>query len=139
MHNLIKGEEWRGFMQFSPIVKALENSLDASTLKQKVIAQNIANVDTPNYKAKQVKFHQEFEKQLTAHKTNDKHIDFNSSNGNGISIIDSQDTSYSHNGNNVDIDREMAEMAKNQLYYQAMVQRLNGKFNSIKLVLRGGR
>jgi flagellar basal-body rod protein FlgB len=126
-------------MQFSPIFKALENSLDASSLKQRVIAQNIANVDTPNYKAKNVEFHQEFEKHLVAHKTNNKHIDFKQSNSSGITIQTNNDTAYMHNGNNVDIDREMAEMAKNQLYYQALVQRLNGKFNSMNLVLRGGR
>lgn len=126
-------------MQFSPIIKALESSLDASTLKQKVIAQNIANVDTPNYKAKNVVFHQEFEKHLVANKTNNKHLDFKKSNGTSYSIETNNDTSFLHNGNNVDIDAEMAEMAKNQIYYQALVQRLNGKFNSLKMVLRGGR
>jgi flagellar basal-body rod protein FlgB len=33
----------------------------------------------------------------------------------------------------------MAELAKNQLYYQTLVQRINGKFNSIKMVVKGGR
>ena len=45
---------------------------------------------------------------------------------------------YNHNGNNVDVDHEMAELAKNQLYYQAVVDRLNGKFSSLEKVIRGG-
>lgn len=45
---------------------------------------------------------------------------------------------YNHNGNSVDIDKEMTELAENQIYYQALVERINGKFNSIKSVLNGG-
>jgi flagellar basal-body rod protein FlgB len=126
-------------MQFSPVIRALERSLDASSLKQNVITQNIANVDTPNYKAKEVVFQRELEKQLEAYKTNSKHMDFKYGDDAALSVREVQTQSYLHNGNNVDIDREMAEMAKNQIYHQALVDRLNGKFNSMKLVIRGGR
>lgn len=45
---------------------------------------------------------------------------------------------YSHNGNNVDIDKEMAELAENQIYYNGLVDRINGKFGSLQTVIRGG-
>lgn len=46
---------------------------------------------------------------------------------------------FNHNGNNVDIDFEMSQMAQNQIYYNALIDRLNGQFNSIKTVLGSGR
>ncbi|MCY8282095.1 flagellar basal body rod protein FlgB, partial [Bacillus inaquosorum] len=48
-------------------------------------------------------------------------------------------TSYQQNGNNVDVDKEMTELAQNQINYQALVERMNGKFNSLKTVLTGGK
>lgn len=111
-------------------------------MKNRVIANNISNVDTPFYKAKQVSFKnvlsKEVHKQMTAKKTHLKHLDFSSTNHNSYIITQKNNTTYNHNGNNVDIDHEMSELAKNQIYYQGLVDRINGKFNSIQTVLRGG-
>ncbi len=54
-------------------------------------------------------------------------------------ITQQGNTSYQANGNNVDMDKEMADMAENQIYYEALVDRLNGKFNSLQTVIRGGK
>jgi flagellar basal-body rod protein FlgB len=56
-----------------------------------------------------------------------------------INIEDRNDTSYNENGNNVDIDNEMSLMAENQIYNQALVDQLNNEFNSLKMVIRGGK
>lgn len=118
--------------------RKLENSLDYSALKQKVTADNIANVDTPNYKAKSVSFKSALnEAKLHASQTNSKHISFKGSNSE-FSIVTNKNNAYNHNGNSVDMDTEMANMAKNQIYYNVLVERMNGKFNSIKDVLKGG-
>ncbi len=49
------------------------------------------------------------------------------------------DLVYNHNKNNVDLDKEMSDLAQNQIYYNALVERLNGKFNSLKTVIKGGK
>lgn len=128
---------------FSSTMTALERGLDYSVQKQKAISQNIANVDTPNYKAKDVTFKSFLDNEMNAsyrsHKTNSKHFDFKYGQSSSNSIVERSDTSYSHNGNNVDLDTEMAQLAENQIYNQALVDRLNGQFNTLKTVIRGGK
>ncbi|WP_102346951.1 flagellar basal body rod protein FlgB [Bacillus sp. Marseille-P3661] len=122
---------------FSNSINLLENSLAYSATKQRVIANNIANVDTPNYKARTVSFKTELENAtLKAHRLNEKHIDFTHSSS-SFQIRSQVNTSYNHNGNNVDIDKEMAEMAQNQIYYNLIADRLNSKFNGLKEALKG--
>ncbi|QST01579.1 flagellar basal body rod protein FlgB [Pontibacillus sp. ALD_SL1] len=127
---------------FGGTIQTLEKSMDYASLKNKTISNNIANVDTPNYKAKDVKFKDVFSQQMSsidAKRTNSKHIPFSSTNTSRFSITSNGSTQYNHNGNNVDIDQEMSDLAKNQIYYQALVDRLNGKFRSLESVIKGGR
>ncbi|WP_226665708.1 flagellar basal body rod protein FlgB [Metabacillus litoralis] len=125
---------------FSNTITNLENAISYSTAKQKVISNNIANIDTPNYKAQEVRFNKVLTNELSkfdAFKTNAKHIDFGSS-SKGYQIVTRNNTNYQHNGNNVDIDQEMTEMAKNQIQYNALIDRLSSKYNSLKTVIKGG-
>ncbi|WYF04731.1 flagellar basal body rod protein FlgB [Bacillus velezensis] len=126
---------------FSGTIQNLENALGRADIKQKVLTNNIANIDTPNYKAKKVSFRNLLDQEtsnLEAVKTDYRHIDFTGS-GDDYSIVSSSDTSYQQNGNNVDIDKEMTDLAENQINYQALVERMSGKFNSLKTVLTGGK
>jgi flagellar basal-body rod protein FlgB len=122
----------------------LEQSINAASMRQKTISQNIANVDTPNYKAKKTIFKHQLEKamdgQLRAYQTDERHIQFGGRTSHSPAIVVSRNnTMFNHNGNNVDIEHEMSEMAKNQIYYNAMIERLNGRFNSLKTVIGGGK
>ncbi|MGG0157811.1 flagellar basal body rod protein FlgB [Bacillus velezensis] len=126
---------------FSGTIQNLENALGRADIKQKVSTNNIANIDTPNYKAKKVSFRNLLDQEtsnLEAVKTDYRHVDFTGS-GDDYSIVSSSDTSYQQNGNNVDIDKEMTDLAENQINYQALVERMSGKFNSLKTVLTGGK
>lgn len=125
---------------FSNTITNLENAISYSTAKQKVISNNIANIDTPNYKAQEVRFNKVLSNEMSkfnAIKTNERHIDFGSTSG-GYQIVTRNNTNYQHNGNNVDIDQEMTEMAKNQIQYNALIDRLSSKYNSLKTVIKGG-
>lgn len=128
---------------FSNTIHSLENALDYSALRQKVISNNIANVDTPNYKAQDVSFKNQLAKemnhQMSAYRTSKKHFEFSGSSSFNNNIFTKNDTSYNHNGNNVDVDKEMATLAENQIYYNAVTDRISGKFNTLKSVIRGGR
>lgn len=127
---------------FSNTINSLEKALDYSTLRQKTISNNIANIDTPNYKAKDVSFKnvlaKEVDSQMRANRTSTKHIEFSQSNRVNAQLFTKSDTAYNHNGNNVDIDKEMASLAENQIYYNAVTERISGKFNSLKTVIKGG-
>ncbi len=126
---------------FGGTIENLERGLNFSSMKQKTIAQNIANVDTPNYKAKSVSFNDYLESakktSISAYRTEEKHIDFQASSSSSA-VFDYSNLRYSSNGNGVDMDKEQANLATNQLYYNALVDRMSGKLNSLQTVIKGG-
>ncbi|WP_338753994.1 flagellar basal body rod protein FlgB [Bacillus sp. FJAT-52991] len=119
----------------------LEKGLNYSALKQKTLANNIANADTPNYKAKDVSFKEVFTDALnnamTANRTDSRHFEFQSSDH--PAIVTKQNVSYNQNGNSVDVDKEMSDLATNQIYFNALTDRMAGKFNSLTNVIKGGK
>lgn len=128
---------------FPQSFQSLEQALSTASLKQRVHSANIANVDTPNYKSKQVNFQTTLNdvlnnQPISSYKTSSEHIAFSSETTPFKPTIKmNNDTQYSPNGNNVDMDYEMAELAKNQLWYNAVTDRVNGKFNSLRTVIEG--
>lgn len=128
---------------FSNTVTALEKGLDYSSLKQKVISQNIANEATPGYKAKDVSFKQSLqeavEQSIHAKRTDGRHFEFKGMSKIHPGVITKKNVSFNNNGNSVDIDNEMADLATNQIYYNALIERVSGKFSSLQNVIRGGK
>ena len=128
---------------FSNTVSTLENALNYSSMKQKIVSQNIANVDTPNYKAKDVSFKAALEgalgKSFDAKRTDARHLEFKGHNGALTGTIIKNNVNYNENGNSVDLDKEMSDLATNQIYFNALTERINGKFNSLQTVIRGGK
>lgn len=128
---------------FSNTINSLEQALNYSSLKQQVISQNIANADTPNYKAKDVSFkailQNEMSQNFTTYRTDQRHIDFSDNSETQPSIVVRPNVQYNNNGNSVDIDQEMSDLAKNQIYYDALVEQENNKFAAIQNVINGGK
>lgn len=125
----------------------LEKSLNAAWARNDVISQNLANVDTPEYKRKDIAF-EEFlndsmgKTSLEGNLTDKRHIPINSGNVEKIEpalVEDNSDSSMRIDGNNVDIDSEMANLAKNQIKYNALIQMINGSYSMIKSVISEGR
>lgn len=127
---------------FGGTISLLERGLSFSALKGKAISQNIANVDTPNYKAKNVDFKEVLanaqSSSLEAYRTDSRHIAFDSAKSH-IGVLNSSNLRYRQDGNGVDMDKEQADLAANQIYYNALVDRINGKFNTLQNVIKGGR
>ena len=119
-------------------IPSLENALNRASLAHRVIAQNIANVDTPNYKAKHVAFNDELQSAFQARRTDPRQLSFSGNTG-GARIVTDNNTTIQNNGNNVDMDSEMVDLAKNQLAYQAYSEAISRKFNEWKIVLKGGQ
>lgn len=132
---------------FPPSLQLKSQALDAYSLRHKTIASNIANVDTPNYKSQQVRFESELKKaladngQMKANRTSEKHVTFKNEQGSMpmANVVRNNNTMFNHNGNNVDLDKEMANLAKNQINYNAMIDRVNGTFNRLQMVISEGR
>ncbi|MFC0214331.1 flagellar basal body rod protein FlgB [Paenibacillus chartarius] len=124
----------------------MERSLDASALRQKVIANNIANVDTPNFKRSDVLFEELLENEMNGgvsgivgNRTNPRHFYIgNRSAQVEAKIQTDESTTMNNNMNNVDVDYEMSLLAKNQLRYNVMIQQVNADFQKLRTVL-GGR
>ena len=123
-----------------------EKALDAAWLRNEVISQNIANVDTPGYKRSSVSFEEHLESAskksgFKGNTTSSKHINFGNSNDNvKIKVFkDNKNLSMRLDGNNVDIETEMASLAKNDIRYNALVQSISGSYQRIMNVIREGK
>ncbi|KIL47711.1 flagellar basal body rod protein FlgB [Jeotgalibacillus campisalis] len=127
---------------FSGTINQLERGLSYSAIKQKVIADNVANVDTPGYKSKDVNFKTVLQDEMKMTSSKSQSSDprhFALDLAEGSVKIQKRNFSYRENGNGVDMDREMANLATNQIYHDALIERISGKFGSLNTVIRGGQ
>jgi flagellar basal-body rod protein FlgB len=123
---------------------ALLRSLDASAMRQKAIADNVANVNTPGYKRIEVSFEGELQKALDPNKlqgarTNAGHMEIGKPN-----ILSLHPEAYRPNDptlagqvNDVDIDMEMAKLAENQLLFNSGVKFLQDRISTIRAAIQG--
>jgi len=119
----------------------IKKSMDASALRSKVSANNIANINTKNYKGLYVTFEETLKDNMTADtmKT-DNSKDIGAGNTNGeITVNRDESTSARQDGNNVDIDLEMTNQAANTLMYAALVSQVNSKISLTSYVIGGGK
>jgi len=114
----------------------LKTALDVSALRQETISNNIANINTPDYKASRVEFESYLKNAASKSQlniTHTKHIDINSK----VPIMKKQENTFvQDNGNNVDVDYEMAELSANNIYYDALVSQLNAKYAMTRSVMK---
>lgn len=120
----------------------LPRAMTAATIRQEVIADNIANVNTPNYRKSVVNFEdllareiygEEPDGKLKMHRTHNKHLPAAPLEYHAEPTIIQDTTNIMRvDNNNVDIDIEMASLAKNQLYYNALVTEFGGHVSRIK-------
>ena len=120
-------------------INVVDRALDASYLRETVIANNIANVDTPYYKRKDVNFQDVLDDAIDSakYKTIDQAVtSINTDDLNPIEYTDAEYFSYRIDRNNVDIDTENAELASEQLRYQALIQSANLDFSRFRSVIK---
>jgi flagellar basal-body rod protein FlgB len=134
---------------FGRTVDVLQRSMDVSLLRQDVIANNIANSDTPNFKRSEVNFEsalrdaleseQRVARSCPAALTDERHIPFDRA----VDYRTVQPrrrldylTTAKNNGNNVDIEQESMNLLNNQLLYTLMSDAVRAKFSQLNLVLR---
>ena len=117
-------------------VNVLDKAADASWMRNDIITNNLANVDTPNYKRKDVQFETYLIAQVAGGDSLDENINgIDLSNLTPTTYVDQASLSYRMDGNNVDIDTETAEFAKNQIRYYTLLDSMTQEFSRIKSVL----
>jgi len=124
----------------------LKKALDASYMRQQAISNNIANINTPDYKAYRVVFEEELKKTMSSvpnvslKATHPMHIGVrNGEDEVEPKLVKDNSPAMRNDGNNVDIDLEMANLAANQLLYNTLIQQTNQKLNVLHHVILEGR
>jgi len=113
-------------MQPSNVTDLLFQQLNFRGERQKVISSNIANIDTPDYKTKDLKFKNELDKsnheeQLRLARTHNNHLPLmDSSNKNSMELYEVQGLEEQNDGNNVNLDTQMSSMSKNSIMFNAL-------------------
>ena len=117
----------------------LKSGLNVSALRQETISSNVANVNTPGYKVNKVSFETHLKDALQGtglHRTQSGHMHPSNNNSLNPKVEKRSNSSVQNNGNNVDIDYEMAELAANNLYYDALVSQINAKYQMMRSVIK---
>jgi flagellar basal-body rod protein FlgB len=125
-------------------VPVLNKALDAYAMRQKSIADNIANADTPGYKRSEVSFEEDLKaaldkKGVSGFRTNPRHLPVGKPRIDEVKSIPfiPKDNSLASGKNNVDIEHEMAELAKNQINFTYGSRLMELTFNRLKSAIRG--
>lgn len=118
-------------------INVLDKAADASWTRNDVLANNIANADTPGYKRKDVQFETYLSDAVAGTDSLDAtvaEVDLNQLNA--TTYTEHAGLSYRMDGNNVDITTENVELAKNQLKYYTLMNSINQEFTRLKSALK---
>jgi len=130
---------------FKPM-DVMQKSLSASWTRNAVIRNNIANIETPRFKASVVEFESLMaraihEGRFIGARTHEGHREFGSANLNAIEprIVQSRALSMRLDGNNVDIESENVRMAQNSPFYNTVMEKLNSEIRRLRMAINEGR
>ena len=120
-------------------VNVLNKAADAAWQRNDILANNIANVDTPGYKRQGIDVQSQFRRALgnSRYETVDAKVAHVSGTELQARVYtDAANFSYRLDGNNVDVDSEGTELASNQIWYNGLKECINGEFSSLMLVMK---
>lgn len=129
-------------------LQVLQKSMDAASLRQNVIANNIANANTPGFKSSSVEFEDELRSsldrldtdRLKIWETNDRHMSPAADFGDVVPAVEKNTSTTSRaDENNVDIEEEMSKLAMNGINYNFASQRANKKLSMLRYIISEGR
>jgi flagellar basal-body rod protein FlgB len=124
-------------------LQALAAGLKFREMRQEIISSNVANAETPGYKAKKLDFEEalaralDVDGQMNMKGSDGRHFNVGSGSFENLEpeIYDNPNGVVSENGNTVDREQEMAQMAQNKIMYDALVQLMNKKLGQIRYVV----
>lgn len=121
---------------FDQSIKVLTKSMDMYLLKHSVIADNIANAETPGFKSRKVEFEDALSKAIDVQDMG-LEVDENVLMSVQPRIFENPESELGQDLNSVDMDREMADMTKNETKYSATSQAIQKKFSILKYAIMG--
>jgi flagellar basal-body rod protein FlgB len=114
----------------------LEQIIQTATLRHKLLASNIANVDTPGFKAKDLPFNTVLKDQVVGLSRTDPSHMVGSPVQAGVGDVKSEERAPWEDGNNVSLDTELGRMTENALLYEAGTTLLSKKIQMYKNALK---
>jgi flagellar basal-body rod protein FlgB len=127
-------------------IGVLSHALDYRSANHSVISGNLANIDTPGYKPKELNFDQELRRAvegggISLKKTDARHFPHSTAglySGKGSHTLETREQDISES-NQMNLDREMARMVQNNLLYEASAKLLSKKLEGLRLAIEGRR
>lgn len=118
-------------------INLLNSAANASFVRHEVILNNLANVDTPDFKRSDIRFEEYLKNEFSSGfgTMEQKVANVNLSRLKPTVYIDQAELSYRLDGNNVDEDVEQANLAQNQIRYYALLDSITQEFSRIRMVL----
>lgn len=133
-------------MGFNKILAVHEQALFARTKRAEVLAGNLANADTPNYKARDIDFQSIFSTQMVSavpkphmRATNERHIAPSQDLGFSPELLYRVPLQPSLDGNTVEESVEMAKYSQNSMDLAATLHFVNSKLKGVKAAIKGGQ
>ena len=131
---------------FRNTISLLERSLNIRSLQHRVLSSNIANMDTPNYKAvelavaEEINGSQDSAPSIQLVQTQPGHFPLKHDPTDHVKLKAAKPPEFSlrGDGNTVDLDRTMGKLAENTLLYKTAAQLISQKFSGLKSAIRGG-
>jgi len=131
---------------FRDTISLLERSLNIRSLQHRVLSSNIANMDTPNYKAvelavaEEINGSQDSAPSIQLVQTQPGHLPLKHDLTDHLKLKAAKPPEFSlrGDGNTVDLDRTMGKLAENTLLYKTAAQLISQKFSGLKNAIRGG-
>ena len=120
-------------------INVLDKAADVSWTRETLITNNLANVNTPNYKRKDIDFQSALRNELGRFQytsLDEKIANTDLNRLNPSVYTDSANYSYRLDGNNVDVDTEQVELASEQIKYQALTQSITSEFQRLQTVIK---
>lgn len=134
-----------GIQQFDTTMQLLQKTLDLRAKNQEIIGANIANAETPGYRAQSFSFEEELQSALTHNgmrpvATQPNHIPLAPTSLDQVTgtISVTKDTAGIGDQNTVSADQEMIKLSQNEILYETAVTMLNKKLSQIKYAANGG-
>ena len=116
----------------------IKRGLDTASLRGKAIANNMANVNTKNYKKYVVSFEDSL-RDVSEDIKKTGRVKLNNSSIGSIKLEKDEKTSMNINGNNIDIEIEKTNQAANTLLYNALISKVNSKLSMKSYIITGGK
>ncbi len=131
-----------GFLFDAPVYTALERNLEFQTKRMEAASSNIANMDTPDYRAVEVSFEERLSNEIRRVNpeipvaTDPRHFGLALMADRPVAITEASDRSMRVDGNSVDMDKELMSLATAQLEYSASITGLARKFSMLATAIQ---